>query len=379
MQAWMRCGSLAFMPPATPDNRNSDRKRTADAPPTQLAISRTASTFLLAHAQDGGAGRAKKGRRNRAAAEGDPDGHISLAEHFRLMRELTEASEDETLHLSKRLLAPGTTDFVIDTVQESIDIEDAMKRAARAYNLAHGGYYNRVSRRGDRIVYAINDRDFPYSFAGGTAVFSLMEGLLIFLHALLVLAVGRSLTKHLICVRTRRPRRNEGDGFLDFWPAPVRCGAQNYALEYDFTALDLPVSRRRSGPPNAAAVYDVIDTLIAERERSGVSKPFQTRVFEAIAEGIDDQGEIARALGVSVATLRRRLTASGVSFRRLRSRALDESARRMLAQGRPVGEIADALGYGDIRSFSRAFKAWNGVTPIAFARRKSARGARTPD
>lgn len=364
------------MPPATTDHRDPDRKRTADASPAslsapaRLAISRTASAFLLAHAQDGGARRAKKGRRNRAAAESDADGLISLAEHFRLMRELTEASEDETLHLSKRLLAPGTTDFVIDTLQQSVDVEDAMKRTARAYNLAHGGYYNRVGRRGDRIVYAINDQGFPYSFDGGTAAFSLMEGLLIFLHALLVLAVGRPLTKHLICVRTRRPRRNEGDGFLDFWPAPVRCGARNYALEYDLAALDLPVSRRRAGPPNVAAVYDVIDMLIAERERSGVSKPFHTRVFEAIVEGTDDQGEVARALGVSVATLRRRLTASGVSFRRLRSAALNEAARRMLAQGRPVGEVADALGYVDIRSFSRAFKGWNGVTPIMFARRQ---------
>jgi AraC-like DNA-binding protein len=262
---------------------------------------------------------------------------------------------------------------VIDTLQQSIDVEDAMKRTARAYNLAHGGYYNRVSRRGDRIVYAINDQDFPYSFDGGAAAFSLMEGLLIFLHALLVLAVGRPLTKRLICVRTRRPRRNEGDGFLDFWPASVRCGARNYALEYDLAALDLPVSRRRSGPPNVAAVYDAIDMLIADREQSGVSKPFQTRVLEAILEGTDDQGEVARALGVSVATLRRRLTASGVSFRRLRGRALDEAARRMLAQGRPVGEIADALGYADLRSFSRAFKGWSGVTPIVFARRQAPR------
>jgi AraC-like DNA-binding protein len=359
------------MPPATTDIRDSDRKRAADAPPPRLAISRTISAFLLAYAQNSGGKRTNKGPRHRALAKSDADAHISLAEHFRLMRELTEASEDETLHLSKRLLAPGTTDFVIDTLQQSIDIEDAMKRTARAYNLAHGGYYNRVGRRGDRIVYAINDQGFPYSFDGGAAAFSLIEGLLIFLHALLVLAVGRPLTKHLICVRTRRPRRNEGDGFLDFWPAPVRCGARNYALEYDLAALDLPVSRRRAGPPNVAAVYDVIDMLIAEREQSGVNKPFQTRVFEAIAEGTDDQGEVARALGVSVATLRRRLATSGVTFRQLRSKALNEAARRMLAQGRPVGEIADALGFVDIRSFSRAFKGWNGVTPVMFAQRQA--------
>lgn len=378
MQAWRRCGRFAYMPPLTPDNRDPIRKRTTDVAPARLAISRTTSAFLLAHAQGSGARRAKKSRKNHGAAIGDADGHISLAEHFRLMRELTEASEDETLHLSKRMLAPGTTDFVIDTLQQAIGLEDAMKRAARAYNLAHGGYYNRVSRRGDRIVYAINDKDFPYSFGGGKAAFALMEGLLIFLHAMLILAVGETLTAHLICVRTRRRRRDEGEGFLDFWPAPVRSGARDYALEYDLAALDLPVRRRRAGPPNVAAVYDVIDRMIAERERSGAIKPFRVRVREAIMEGIDNQNEVARKLGVSVATLRRRLAGSGVSFRRLRSDALNDAALRMLRQGRPLGEIADALGYVDIRSFSRAFKAWNSVTPTAYARRQSPRRITAP-
>lgn len=363
---------------STSDTRNIDGKQAIIEPPSQLTVSRAASLFLLAHVQGGGPGKSRAGRRFRNAAAGGETDFIPLAEHFRLMRELTEASEDETLHLSKRLLAPGTTDFVIDTLQQSIDLEDAMKRAARAYNLAHGGYYNRVSRRGDRIVYAINDKDFPYSFGGGKAAFALMEGLLIFLHAMLVLAVGETLTAHLICVRTRRPRRDDGEGFLDFWPAPVRSGARDYALEYDLAALDLPVRRRRAGPPNVAAVYDVIEKMIAERERSGASKPFRVRVREAIMEGIDNQNEVARKLGVSVATLRRRLAASGVSFRHLRSDALNDAALRMLRQGRPLGEIADALGYVDIRSFSRAFKAWNSVTPTAYARRQSPRCITAP-
>lgn len=314
---------------------------------------------------------APRAGRDRGSSARDDAGYVSLSEHFRAMRRLTEASQDETLHLSKRPLAPGTTDFVIDTLHHAIDLEDAMKRAARAYNLVHGGYYNRVSLRGDRIIYAINDQGFPYAFDSAAAAFALMEGLLIFLHALLVLVVGDALTGRLLCVRTRRPHRSEGDGFLDFWPAPVRPGARDYALEYDLAALDLPVRRRRTGPPNVAAVYDVVDKLIAERERSGASRPFRVRVLDAITEGNDDQAEIARKLGVSVATLRRRLMGSGVSFRELRSQTLNETARRMLRQGRPLGEIADALGYVDVRSFSRAFKAWNGVTPLAFARSQS--------
>lgn len=332
-----------------------------------MTAPRSESSFIVAFAKNAGAA-------SPTDASGEVE-HIPLAEHFRLMRRLTETSRDETLHLSKRPLAPGTTDFVIDTLMQADTLEDAMKRTARAYNLVHGGYYNRVNRRSDRLVYAIDDTDFPYAFdvrSGGA--YGLMEGLLIFLHALLSLRADSDLTGRLRCVRSRRPTRAAAGGFLDFWPAPVRCGAAAYALEYDASACALSMRRWRGAPPNAAAVYDVIDSMIAERERSGAIKPLGLRVTEVIAEGVDDQAEIARRLGFSVATLRRRLADEGATFRELRNAALNNAAAAMLKQGRPIGDVAEALGYVDIRSFSRAFKAWNGVTPAAFARQDSKGG-----
>ncbi|MEQ8936824.1 MAG: helix-turn-helix domain-containing protein [Amphiplicatus sp.] len=352
---------------------SSAREETSpESAPTRLTAPKSESSLLIAFAQgmtEGMTGTEVRGsiRASQKKTQDEAE-RIPLADHFRLMRRLTEASRDETLHLSKRPLAPGTTDFVIDTVLQAENLEDAMKRTARAYNMMHGGYYNRVSRRGDRLIYTIDDRGFPYAFdekSGGA--YALMEGLLIFLHALLTLSAGDALGRRLICVRSRRPSRNPSGGFLDFWDAPVRCAAAAYALEYDAAAIDLPVRRWRGTPPNAAAVYDLIDTMIADRERSGLTKDLRLRVLEALSEGVENQSDVARRLGVSIATLRRRLAETGVSFRDLRHHALNEAALSMLRQGRPVGDVAEALGYVDTRSFSRAFKAWNGMTPTAFA------------
>lgn len=296
---------------------------------------------------------------------------ISLAEHFNLLRRLTAAAGDETFHLSTRPLAPGTTDFVVDTLSGAIDLEDAMKQTARAYNLMHGGYYNHVERRRGRIVYLIDDRDFPYALdPASDLAYAIMEGVLIFLHAMLSLAVGDTLTARLRCVRTRRPCRTAPDGFLAFWESPVRRRASVYALEYDADAARLPVRMRRSEPANAAAVYDLIDAMIAQRDATVPKSDIRGRVIEALASGVDNQSAVARRLGVSVATLRRRLAASGDSFRDLRRDILNQTALRMLDQGRPATDVAEALGFGDIRSFSRAFKAWNGTTPTAYARRR---------
>ncbi|WP_443018747.1 helix-turn-helix domain-containing protein [Sphingomonas sp. 7/4-4] len=82
--------------------------------------------------------------------------------------------------------------------------------------------------------------------------------------------------------------------------------------------------------------------------------------------GAQAQSEVAQKLGVSTATLRRRLADSDLSFRAIRARVLDETACALLAERRPVADVADALGFADSRSFSRAFKAWKGVTPTAF-------------
>jgi AraC-like DNA-binding protein len=51
-----------------------------------------------------------------------------------------------------------------------------------------------------------------------------------------------------------------------------------------------------------------------------------------------------------------------------------ETARDMLHEHCPVGEIARLVGYGDIYQFSRAFKHYYGVSPTALAAREKAQG-----
>ena len=295
------------------------------------------------------------------------EGWISLQEHFRLMQDMTECARDESLGMSQRSLVPGTTDFVIDILFQADDLEDAMKRAARTYNLIHGGYFNEVTRRRSCLVYTIDDRDFPYAFPSDSpAAYSVMEGLLIFLHAMLTLITGASLSQYVRCVRSRRPERGTHDGFLSFWESPVRCGAKAYALEYDLTAAPTTIRKPRDQLVKASAVYDTVSKMIAERERRVAKNDLGLRVVELVHKGITQQSVVAQELGVSVATLRRRLSELNTSFRDLRNNTLNETAQVMLQQGRPVIVVAESLKYVDVRSFSRAFKSWNGMTPAAF-------------
>ncbi|MFQ5563312.1 MAG: helix-turn-helix domain-containing protein [Parvularculaceae bacterium] len=293
-----------------------------------------------------------------------------LEDYFRILGRLSFAAHDETCQLSSRPLMPGTTDFVLSTLEDSANLFEAMKRIAKSYNLVHGGAYNRVEKRRDGLVYIIDDQEFPYAFdTCDDFAHSLMEGVLIFLHALLSRATATDLFPSVRKIYTKRPQRTPAGPFLTFWAAPVQCHARYYALSYELPTAETPIRITKNDALSAAGVYEAVARMIVERERGAApARRMIERVVNALESGIVDQTRVARRLGVSVATLRRRLAAEGDSFRALRCRVLNERAKSLLQSRRHAGDVAQELGFSDLRSFSRAFKQWNGVTPSAYAR-----------
>jgi AraC-like DNA-binding protein len=78
---------------------------------------------------------------------------------------------------------------------------------------------------------------------------------------------------------------------------------------------------------------------------------------------------LAEFAGTSVRSLQRRLAASGLGFGRLVDEARFQAASRLLRD--PAVRIIDVsveLGYTDAANFTRAFRRWAGVSPLAFRR-----------
>jgi AraC-like DNA-binding protein len=80
-----------------------------------------------------------------------------------------------------------------------------------------------------------------------------------------------------------------------------------------------------------------------------------------------DMDRVARTLGLSKRSLRRRLVAEGSSYKTVVKEALALVAKQYLRDKRlTIQETAYEMGFADTSTFHRAFKRWTGRTPSVY-------------
>ncbi|TXS91254.1 helix-turn-helix transcriptional regulator [Parahaliea maris] len=290
---------------------------------------------------------------------------LLLSDYFRILEYLTAQAGDETGRLSTRSIMSGSLAFLVNQLDDCNTVFDVMRKVADTCNFLHGGPYNQIEKRDGYIAYLINDEDFPYTLTNHSYQYLTMECVLIFLHQLLSYFSVEPLTPLLRKTYTRRPRPKSNVP-LSCWDLPTRYESANYALIYDRRIERQPVRGDRVMPSTESLLRMVIDTLSANDDNPPRFKNFSEAVTSLFEQGIYDQRVIAKRLHISVATLRRRLEDEGRQFRSLRLAAQNQQALQLLRQPRSIRDISEHLGFSDIRSFSRAFKKLNGVTPKSY-------------
>jgi len=304
----------------------------------------------------------------------DPQAPVLLADYYRIQNQISAYLEDETCQLSTRQLLPGTTDYILAQMAGVSSLHEAMKIVARSYNLLHGGEYNAVRRRGESVAFVIDDEGFPYTIKDRPDYIAFsVECLLIFLHCMLKLISPDGAAAGLRKIVVKRPRRERQAGHLACWTAPIEFGAPHHAIYYDSEIAMARITPPPAAALSAARVHAEIIAMAEAGDRHGPLMETEDFVRVALKRGVIDQTRIAALLGVSAATLRRRLDEEGTSFRDLRRDVLNDAAKRLLAKRQSVAEVSEELGFSEFRSVNRAFKSWNGETPKAYADRIASR------
>jgi AraC-like DNA-binding protein len=76
---------------------------------------------------------------------------------------------------------------------------------------------------------------------------------------------------------------------------------------------------------------------------------------------------VAIRLNISTRTLDRRLSDAGTSWQKMVDDLRLQTAIQYLAEPQlTISEIAEKLGFGEIRAFQRKFKSWTGLTPTGY-------------
>jgi AraC-like DNA-binding protein len=119
-------------------------------------------------------------------------------------------------------------------------------------------------------------------------------------------------------------------------------------------------------------VHEALKAL-AERRLQGLTRstPYHVQVREFLVRERRgqrvDMDEVARALHLSVRSLRRRLAAEGKAYGEIADEALAVVAKHLLRdKRRSIQETAYELGFGSFSAFHRAFRRSTGTTPCAY-------------
>jgi AraC-like DNA-binding protein len=106
------------------------------------------------------------------------------------------------------------------------------------------------------------------------------------------------------------------------------------------------------------------NTSCRARPNTGFVAAVHSNVLELLPSGVVTSNRIAKRMSLSKRTLERRLSEQGSTFteivRHCRLRMADHYLRNTQL---PITEIGFLVGYREINSFYRAFKAWHGQTP----------------
>jgi AraC-like DNA-binding protein len=151
-----------------------------------------------------------------------------------------------------------------------------------------------------------------------------------------------------------------------FFGCPVDFGASHTLVRFPAAYLSIPMPHREPGlrallDRQAKALLDALP------DPNAFDKAVQQLLVRLLPDGEVTVDKVAQAMNQSTRTLQRRLADSSMTWQHLLDRTREQLARQYLNdRALALAEIALLLGYSEQSAFTRSFKRWTGLTPLAF-------------
>ena len=161
---------------------------------------------------------------------------------------------------------------------------------------------------------------------------------------------------------------SQKSNYEEHFNCKVTFDAPSFGFSFSTQVLDLQ-------PPNASPTTSDFCAQECARMLKARHKlvPWSERVEQVLSltkSQASDPKEVAKTLGVSYRSLRRKLQGEGTTYRDIQDRVRYRLAKTLLAKSRePMAEIANTLGFSEPGNFSHAFRRWSGDSPREYRRK----------
>lgn len=275
-----------------------------------------------------------------------------------LVRNIWASLDDEFMGYAGRA-APGSFAFACELALEGADVADGLRRAARLYNLLGAGITTYIETSGQGLTvevrFADPGRDPDHYFS---------EFWLIIWHRLACWLAGETISLLFAEFDYARPDAYFEE-FKYLFPCRHRFDGTARCIMMDAHALHAPI-RRTAVELEAMVAVAPLDLMTIPASDASVAR--QARQLLTRSPDLTLQ-ELAAATQLSAHKLRRLLREEGTNATILRENVRRDRAMRLLTTSNATVEaIAEALGYAEARSFTRAFRHWSGRSPSEWRR-----------
>ena len=295
-----------------------------------------------------------------------PGARVPAQAFARLWMAVAQALDDEFFGLDARRMKVGSFAMLCHAVASQSTVGAALRQALRGFGLFFDDLGVSLRVAGGQALLQIDNRIRTGAGDAADARRFADETLLVMLHGQLCWLAGRRvpLTRvdwaHAVPAHADEYRRMFGP--LQRFDAAATVAvfdARVLAAATTVTPASLKAFLRDA--PQSVFLKQVVPTGLGDRARR-------------LCRSALDQGQAAptlaalgRAMGLSTATLRRRLDAEGAAWGPLKDEVRRDLALQLLAEGRlSVADIAVRLGFEDASTFYRAFRKWTGSAPGAW-------------
>lgn len=161
-----------------------------------------------------------------------------------------------------------------------------------------------------------------------------------------------------------------------FFQQPIRFGCPDNSFRFPAQLLTSPVVRSYQRLVERLNVFP-FDQLREPRDGGQFADAVEHIIATRLArrQSVPSLEQFARFFCISRATLQRRLREEGVTLDAIRQRVRLKLAEELLHPNAQlkVSDVANRLGFSDVRAFRRAFIDWTGESPDAWRRHAAVR------